>query len=345
MPETSHLVKTDKVRQPKIKSQKKTKNLLFDATVADGFLFMAMEDLDSSMVLYHRGYYPQAVFLLQQSVEKAAKSLGIFLLLITDKEAYKIVGHNPMNILKKTSTDMTRNIHAMKKEIDVNPDLKLFFTGMGMDISAFDIKIEEWVEQAFAELKKMEGYDLNRKQIRKIIKDIRKQTARIDIEIQKNRDHGLSDADYNQMKKVLTDMVFSALSATTLSQSKKMEIIEDFKQNAISQFIPDKEGTEYLITFVLVLVDCATILIPLAQLTAPHAIRSRYPMPDEGFDPITFYTKECPIVAALPDIYPIAKRSIEQIDLLYDLMTGEGQGEIATSNVERILLDSKENPA
>jgi hypothetical protein len=345
MPETRKDVKSDKVRQPKIKSQKKTQIHLFDASIADGFLFMAMGDLDASVQLYHRGHYPQAIFLLQQSVEKSAKSLGIFLSLITDKDASKVVGHKPLNILRKTTNDMADNIHAMNKEIQVNPDIQKFLTGMGFDISVFDTKIDTWIEQAFAELKKMEEYDLNRQQIRIIIMDIRKRTEQTDIQLTNYRDKGLSEEDYDKIKKILVDMVISGINAMTLSPSEKKELIDDFQQNTLCLFMPDKENMEFLIIFFLVLVDCANLLITLAQLTAPHAIRSRYPMPDEGFDPNTYYTKLCPIVAALPTLYLFARRSIEQIDLLYDLMTGEGQGATATKYVEQILLDSKVNPA
>lgn len=332
-------------KQPKTKSQKKIQSQLFDASIADGFLFMAMGDLDASILLYHRGHYPQAVFLLQQSVEKAAKSLGIFLSLITAEDTIKIVGHKPLKILEKTTKDMADNIHEMNNEIKVNPEIQLFFNGMGVDFSAFDKSIDSWVDQAFDELKKMDTYDFKRNQIRSILKGIRKKTEQTDIALTKNRDQGLSDEDYNQMKKGLVDKVIAGVSATTLPPSKKTDMINNFQQNLATQVIPDKESLESLLTFLLILGDCVTLLIPLAQLTGPQAIRSRYPMQDEGFDPITYYTKERPIVAFLPDLYPFARRSIEQIDLLYDLMTGEGEGANATSYLERVLLDPKEDPS
>ena len=45
----------------------------------ENFIKMALEDLESSMILYENGKYPQSIFLLQQSVEKTTKGItGIF---------------------------------------------------------------------------------------------------------------------------------------------------------------------------------------------------------------------------------------------------------------------------
>ena len=46
---------------------------------SENFIKMALEDLESSKILYENGKYPQAIFLLQQSVEKTTKGItGIF---------------------------------------------------------------------------------------------------------------------------------------------------------------------------------------------------------------------------------------------------------------------------
>jgi len=45
----------------------------------ENFMKMALGDLESSMILYEDGKYPQSIFLLQQSVEKTTKGItGIF---------------------------------------------------------------------------------------------------------------------------------------------------------------------------------------------------------------------------------------------------------------------------
>jgi len=55
-------------------------------------------------------------------------------------------------------------------------------------------------------------------------------------------------------------------------------------------------------------------------LTAPHAVRSRYPMPNEGFDPLQYYTHKRGVVAYLPEIHLFAHKAIEKTDALYDLI-------------------------
>ena len=41
----------------------------------ENFIKMALEDLESSKILYENGKYPQSIFLLQQSVEKTTKGI------------------------------------------------------------------------------------------------------------------------------------------------------------------------------------------------------------------------------------------------------------------------------
>lgn len=45
----------------------------------ENYIKMALEDLESSRILYENGKYPQSIFLLQQSAEKTTKGItGIF---------------------------------------------------------------------------------------------------------------------------------------------------------------------------------------------------------------------------------------------------------------------------
>ncbi len=42
---------------------------------SENFIKMALEDLESSKILYENGKYPQAIFLFQQSIEKTTKGI------------------------------------------------------------------------------------------------------------------------------------------------------------------------------------------------------------------------------------------------------------------------------
>ncbi len=64
------------------------------AELALPFAEMGRHDLDASILLYKHGMYPQAIFSLQQSVEKATKATGLLLGLVRPtSEDLKGVGH------------------------------------------------------------------------------------------------------------------------------------------------------------------------------------------------------------------------------------------------------------
>lgn len=55
-------------------------------------LEIAESDLEASNTLYEKGFYPQSVYMLEQSVEKANKALGLFTGII-DSSQLKDVSH------------------------------------------------------------------------------------------------------------------------------------------------------------------------------------------------------------------------------------------------------------
>ncbi len=57
-------------------------------------LEIAKKDLEAAKCLYEKELYPQAIFYLQQSVEKAAKSFAIMTNMIKEDEV-KAVWHYP----------------------------------------------------------------------------------------------------------------------------------------------------------------------------------------------------------------------------------------------------------
>jgi len=76
--------------------------------IAKNLLEIAKKDLKASKCLYDNGLYPQAVFYLQQSVEKATKTFGILSDFIDENELKDFVGHNPLKIHKKVFEEQKR---------------------------------------------------------------------------------------------------------------------------------------------------------------------------------------------------------------------------------------------
>jgi len=96
----------------------------------ENFIKMALEDLESSKILYENGKYPQSIFLLQQSVEKTTKgitgipqhdhkTLDIYKKMVNDdlKEEIKILENTPIDN-EKIFLAIIEVIKSLLSEID-----------------------------------------------------------------------------------------------------------------------------------------------------------------------------------------------------------------------------------
>jgi len=81
-------------------------------------LEIAFDDLRSAELLYQHNLHPQAIFFLQQSVEKVIKQLGINNGVIKPNELMTKVGHKPEIIFKK----IVKQIKHLTNETDGDID-------------------------------------------------------------------------------------------------------------------------------------------------------------------------------------------------------------------------------
>lgn len=86
-------------------------------------LEIAKKDLEAAKCLYEKELYPQAIFYLQQSVEKAAKSFAIMTNMIKEDEV-KAVWHNPLRIHEKLLNEQRQKLERLNKALDAIPRLK-----------------------------------------------------------------------------------------------------------------------------------------------------------------------------------------------------------------------------
>jgi len=89
---------------------------------AETLFEIARNDLEASKCLFERELYPQAVFYLQQSIEKATKSFGLLNDVIKEDEL-KHVSHNPLKVYKKSIEKQKKKIERIMDAIEKVPKL------------------------------------------------------------------------------------------------------------------------------------------------------------------------------------------------------------------------------
>lgn len=281
----------------------------------DRLLFMATEDLDASVVLYDAGHYPQSVFLLQQAVEKAAKSFSIRFGIITEKDAVRRIGHKPLNIARKTTKTVTTGLRSLSDE----PDALTYFSDLGVDLPKV-IESVDLIESGInTYLNSIETFDLSEADTHEIVAALKHIHDSCDQALQNLDTEGIPDAAYEQTVMHLEQTYRSCYASLEIPDAKKAELIDGVP--AITrEILGKKDQVESIIFMTLTLMDPLLLLFHLARATGPHAVKARYPDAKTAFDPLTYYTPDRPIVAALPELHTYTRTALDRLDHLYDLV-------------------------
>ena len=87
---------------------------------AETLFEIAKKDLEAAKCLFERELYPQAVFYLQQSVEKATKSFGN----LSEDEAKEDIRHKSIKVYKKLLAEERKRLENLEKAIEKFPELQ-----------------------------------------------------------------------------------------------------------------------------------------------------------------------------------------------------------------------------
>jgi len=281
----------------------------------DRLLFMAMEDLDASIVLYDAGHYPQSVFLLQQAVEKAAKSFSILFGIISEKDAALRIGHKPLTIARETTKTFARDLRSLPKE----PEALAHFSDLGFDLLKLVESVDLIESGINTYLNSIETFDLSEADARMIVAALKDTHASTEQALERLDTEGIPDAAYEQMVMRLEQTYRSFYASLNIPEAKKADLIGGIPE-ITREILGKKDQVESTIFMTLTLTEPLFLLFHLARATGPHAIKARYPDTKTGFDPIDYYTPDRPIVAALPDLHTYTGIVIERLDHLYDFI-------------------------
>jgi len=301
----------------------------------DSFLFIALEDLDSSIVLYHRKHYPQSVFYLQQAVEKAVKSLGLLFEIVSEDDLQRKIGHNPLRVYKKSFTKISDDLPSMNRELDTHPEFKEMLHSSGIDIDELASSMKKLVHQFDEYICTVVSYNLSAEVLSGLLSTIESFNREIEKAEEKIRDGGISDEVFAAIKEELRTQIESLINSIHIPTQQK-EAMRNELDSFFTAFLPNKEFFEYFIEVLLKAVRIGPNLFYLSIITSPHATKSRYP--EGNFDPLQFYTPGSPLIDKLPELQDITRHTLEEMDVLYDLIFDLPDDAPGVSNDVRSIL-------
>lgn len=264
-------------------------------------LEIAKKDLEAAKCLFEKGLYPQAIFYLEQAVEKATKSLAIYNKMKTEKELKENVRHETqkiyLDILKQSKVKVERTYELIKRF----PRLKQasLIKELGdLNVNRLNNIIENFV--FFIDGVKF----ISKEELQEIISE----AAKFEKEIE-NTEIKIEESEIKNLKERLLEFVDLLCEINPAVPEK----IKGELERKFELFTPELVAA--LLKHSINLISCFNSLLYLSVILCPHAIRSRYP--DNGFNPLETYTEGFPLVENFGPLASIVEKVLDKITGLF----------------------------
>lgn len=276
---------------------------------AHNLLAMAYQDLHAARHLHEGGFNPQAIFYLEQCVEKGLKSYSIASGLIDEKEVRREISHRTLKIYEKTWKDLQERVLKAQENLKNIPILEETI-GSRMHFPEVIKEFDHSLDQLRTLLNQDEkSLLLTREELKKHIKILHDIHRDINQEKTRIQTKSVNPSKYRKIKQNLTailEVMFAnqperlQVAMEDLNQNFTLDTYEKEKKNILLQKLPHNEIIQSFFELSIVL--------------QPHAI-ARYPK--SGFNPIEFYNPDLPLIKSFSKLADISERTLNQVDELY----------------------------
>lgn len=264
-------------------------------------LEIAKKDLKAAKCLYEKELYPQAIFYLQQSVEKAAKSFAIMTNMIKEDEV-KTVRHNPLKIQEKLLNEQKEKLERLNRAFDAIPRLTETSLLKNIDLDKMREALDKF--QRSLSLIQAEPVFLSKQEITQFIEELDKSEKEVtsafasspppDQEFINMLKQGILELldilyEYNPQRAEELRKEVSALSPKLFG-----EIIEKIKP--------------LMIDFLYVHLS----LFYLSIITFPHAVIARYP--NGRSNPLEIYKEDFPLTELFGECAEKMEKTLAKIE-------------------------------
>lgn len=270
---------------------------------AKSFLFAAIADIRSARILHQHEEFPNAVYHLQQAVEKLSKCFGILNgWLAADNDHLRKVGHNGevifFGLLKQQMTEFEEAAsvtayfpHAIFPSTDLQPNERAFFDQFHhsarklSDLKASDLT-EVTVEEVDNVISIIRGLDTLTDKIIESAKPV--------------------------IRRVITNRLIDILSSGVISFREHSEISQLLLDQRLIEE-PLRELQPAIPYFLRAYSTCFLVSL----LTATHNQTTRYPSENFTIGPAEVYGREHPLVQRFIPLHNLLVEAILAIDILY----------------------------
>jgi len=273
-------------------------------------LEIAKQDMKASLLLYKNKLYSQAMFYLQQSVEKMAKAFAVHFGIITENELKKI-SHNPLKIYKKTTDDLVKKFKKIDAASQVYPKLKS--TKIFKIIEESNIgEVCRKFENLYHVLSSQKPLILSEEEIDKILNEIEnfqnetQASKRLISQLQ------ISELDFQKMLEEARTVICELLLVLGASENTISGV-----ENLISQILNEEFANKLIKGIFPLMIDMMCIwykLLYLSIITYSHAEFSRYP--ERNINPLELYSDRNPLIQNFEKVLEVIDETLKEFEAL-----------------------------
>lgn len=267
-----------------------------------GFFETAKSDFRSAKILHKNGEYGNAIFLLQQGVEKLTKSYGLINKII-QPNGVKGISHNPKRVFDKQIETQQEEFDKTASIEKIFPDLfKFQLNEQKIDFTGYNEKFRE-ASNSMTQLNPKDFLWISDEDL----DTIKNQINEIDTEVEINFE------DFrNDFPDLFKSIIAQIESKTNIDLVEAKEILEN------EEFIPAME--KILIEFIPMSLKIMKVHLSLfffSLITSGHNQLSRYPCLCCGEIPKNNYTQEEVIVDRYNEIHEIMMNTVELFEEVF----------------------------
>lgn len=262
-------------------------------------LEIGKRDLDSAIILYEAKFYSQAIFSLQQSIEKCVKSYGVKSNAIKEKDLARKINHLPHKVFSRLFDNKLTELKEQKIYKSILPEIipphqrnRNCDDEIGMledvynqtkNVQIFCDTSNQEIETLISGANEIDSLEItNEKELYELIKDDYLKTYT------HFKDFFSKGKNNEQIVEDIEDSISNPDDVIeNLFARKKVEFEYRKKNNYISY-----------------------VWVNLSIITSPHEQASRYPSSQTGNSPDEFYNEKNILVALFPEMVKLMKNSI-----------------------------------
>jgi hypothetical protein len=284
-----------------------------------------LQNIRASNKLYEEGYYPEAIFFLQQAMEKGCKSFGFFFGVIDKNEAWKkqAIGHTGTRVYDYTLEDFDKILEYNIKGLSF---LQVMAAKYDIIESEPDInKLQDFTNIFENVQNKLDELSNNPTRFSKAsykhLNDELNDTTRLmqQIETLECQFNNLNNNDVVKLTQNALDQ-FIAPTRRRIFVLERTDLYHealkaDRKIKLIVEDLDDPNKSKTIGRYLMKELVAINPILQVAYITQPHESSTRYYF--NGKSPDDRYCKDHTLVKLYPNLYTIGEKGLNNLNDLY----------------------------